>query len=83
MHILKTNVMGNVDIEQEVDEILRSDLFYWDGKNPSYEELQQIVRNVVTEVTESHYSMNDGEIDDWDMWEQDIRIALNDIFDDE
>ena len=75
--------MGNVDIEQEVDEILRSDLFYWDGKNPSYEELQQIVRNVVTEVTESHYSMNDGEIDDWDMWEQDIRIALNDIFDDE
>ena len=44
MHILKTNVMGNVDIEQEVD---------------------------------------DGEIDDWDMWEQDIRIALNDIFDDE
>ena len=37
----------------------------------------------VTEVTESHYSKNDGEIDDWDMWEQDIRIALNDIFDEE
>ncbi len=75
--------MGTVDIEQEVDEILRSDLFYWDGENPSFEELEQIVRNVVTEVTESHYSMNDGEIDDWDMWEQDIRIALNDIFDEE
>ena len=75
--------MGTVDIEQEVDEILRSDLFYWDGKNPSFEELEQIVRNVVTEVTESHYSMNDGEIDDWDMWDQDIRIALNDIFDEE
>lgn len=75
--------MGTVDIEQEVDEILRSDLFYWDGENPSFEELEQIVRNVVTEVTESHYSKNDGEIDDWDMWEQDIRIALNDIFDEE
>ena len=71
--------MGTVDIEQTVEEILQSDNLNWDGKKPTYEEMEKIVREVVTEITEAHYSMNEGEIDDWDMWEQDIMIKLNDI----
>lgn len=58
--------MGTVDIEQTVNEILQSDSdnLNWDGETPTYEEMEQIIRKVVTEVTECHYSMNDGETDD-------------------
>jgi hypothetical protein len=69
--------MGTVDIEQTVEEVMQSDNLYWDGENPSYEEVEKIVRDVVKRVTERHYSMNDGEIDDWDVWEQDVMVEVN------
>ena len=46
--------MGTVDIEQTVEEILQSDNLNWDGKKPTYEEMEKIVREVVTEITEAH-----------------------------
>lgn len=39
--------------------------------------MEGIVREVVVQITEWHYSMNDGEIDDWDIWEQDIVCEVN------
>ena len=35
--------MGTVDIEQTVEEVMQSDNLYWDGENPSYEEVEKIV----------------------------------------
>lgn len=70
--------MGTADLEQAVEEVMQSDNLYWDGENPSYEEVETIVRDVVMRVTERHYTMNDGEIDDWDEWENDILTAVND-----
>ena len=69
--------MGTVDIEQTVADIMLSDKLVWDGENPSYDELESIIRDIVTRVTEHHYSMNDGEIDDWDIWEQDIIYEID------
>jgi hypothetical protein len=69
--------MGTVDIEQTVEEVLQSDNILWDGKTPSFEKVEGIVRDVVTKVTERHYSMNDGEIDDWQVWEHDIVSEVN------
>ncbi len=73
--------MGTVDIEETVEEVMLSDRWYWDGEYPPYEEMKKIVREVVTKVTEFHYSHNDGEIDDWDVWEQDIVAELNERMD--
>lgn len=71
--------MGTVDIEQTIEDVMLSDNLYWDGITPSEEQVEEIVRKVVTEVTEYHYSINDGEIEDWDIWEQDIMAKVNDI----
>lgn len=40
--------------------------------------MEEIIREVVIQITDNHYSMNGGEIDDWDMWEQDIVCEVND-----
>lgn len=72
--------MGTVDIEKEVDELMLGDGMFMADDSLSYDEIRSIVKEIVTEVTEHHYKCNDGEIEDWDMWEQDIRIALNDRF---
>ena len=69
--------MGTADIEQTIEEVMQSDNLEWDGETPSYDEVEAIVREVVTKVTEFYYSMNDGEIDDWDMWEHDIICDVN------
>ena len=69
--------MGTADLEQAVEEVMQSDNLFWDGENPSYDEVEKIVRDVVKRVTERHYSMNDGEIDDWDVWEQDVMVEVN------
>ena len=54
-----------------------SDNLGWDGENPSYDDLEKIVRQVVKKVTKKHYAMNDGEIEDWDLWENDIIFEIN------
>jgi len=74
----KRSTMGTVDVEQTVEEVLRSDNILWDGETPSYDQMEEIIREVVIQITDNHYSMNGGEIDDWDMWEQDIVCEVND-----
>lgn len=69
--------MGTVDIEETIDEVIQSSNLEWDGENPSYEEMESIIREVVTKVTEDHYSQNGGEIDDWDLWEYDVMYEIN------
>lgn len=71
--------MGTVDIEQTIEDVMLSDNLFWDGITPSKEQVEEIVRKVVTEVTEYHYSINAGEIEDWDIWEQDIMAEVNTI----
>jgi len=71
--------MGTVDIQETVEEILQSDKVYWNEDKFTFDEYEAIIRQAVEEVTESHYSMNDGEIDDWDMWESDVVLKANEL----
>ena len=34
----KRSTMGTVDVEQTVEEVLRSDNILWDGETPSYDQ---------------------------------------------
>lgn len=70
--------MGTVDIEQTVEEILLSDSdnIWWPESLP-YEQIKEIVREAVEEITENHYKRYDGEIEDWDVWESDVVNAIN------
>ena len=69
--------MGTVDIEEAINEFLENGLIEWDGETPTHEEFCKILREIITEVTNIHYKYNDGKIEDWDIWEQDIIIEVN------
>lgn len=43
----------------------------------TYDQFHDKLVKIVSKVTEHHYSLNDGEIDDWDMWEQDIITCIH------
>lgn len=58
--------MGTVDIEQTVEETLQGNGILWNGETPSFVQMEGIVRNVVTRVTEGYYPMKEGRTDNWD-----------------
>lgn len=66
--------MGTVDIEDKVEELLLS---IEAPENMTYDQFHDKLVEIVSQVTEYHYSLNDGEIDDWDMWEQDIITCIH------
>ena len=51
--------MGTVDIEQTVEEALQGNGILWNGEPPSFVQMEGIVRDVVTRVTEGYYPMNE------------------------
>lgn len=61
--------MGTVDIEQTVEEVLQGNGILWNGEPPSFVQMEGIVRDVVTRVTEGYYPMNEGRTDNWDVQE--------------
>ena len=71
--------MGTVDIQETVEEIVQSDKVYWDEDKFTFDEFEALIKQAVEEVTEWHYSMNDGEIDDWDVWESDVMSKVNEL----
>ena len=44
--------MGTVDIEQTVEEALQGNGILWNAEPPSFVQMEGIVRDVVTRVTE-------------------------------
>lgn len=69
--------MGTVDIEDKVEELLLS---IEAPDNMTYDQFHDKLVEIVSQVTEYHYSLNDGEIDDWDMWEQDIMSKIDHLY---
>lgn len=69
--------MGTVDIEEEIDRFIVDDRII--HADIPFETLYNLLNEVITEVTERHYSIgeNEGEIDDWDMWEMDVITECN------
>lgn len=73
-------------IKETVENIILSGDFI-SPEGMSYEDFEQKINEIVTRVTKQHYQIDeeypeDSGIEDWDMWEQDIRIALAEEFED-
>ncbi len=69
--------MGTVDIEKYVDEICDLGSVYWDTEKYTYEQFRRIITKCVKSEVDYEYEMNDGEIDDWDLFEYNVRKACD------
>ena len=69
--------MGTVDIEQFVEELTCDDSIFFDDEKYTYDEYLRIVTECVTKEADEEYKRNDGEIDDWDLFEYNCRYACN------
>ena len=68
----KITNMGKVDIEEQAE--ILAEQVEWDEEKYSYEEFFDNVRSVVEDVANDFYKNSPtGEIDDWDMFEQELR----------
>ena len=64
--------MGEVDIEEQAE--ILAEQVEWDEEKYSYDEFFDNVRSVVEDVANDFYKNSPtGEIDDWDMFEQELR----------
>ena len=64
--------MGKVDIEEQAE--ILAEQVEWDEEKYSYDEFFDNVRSVVEDVANDFYKNSpNGEIDDWDMFEQELR----------
>lgn len=71
--------MGTVDIEKELGRFEIDERIIYDDSIP-FNEFSNLIKDVITEVTERYYEIgeDEGEIEDWDMWEMDIITECND-----
>ena len=73
----KKKTMGRVDIEEQAE--ILAEQVYWDEDKYSYDEFMAILKQVIEDVASYNYKMFDGEIDDWDVFENDIRNKANKV----
>ena len=68
--------MGKVDIEEQAE--ILSEQVFWDEDKYSFDEFFENVKSVVSDVAEEYYKNSPThEIEDWDIFEQDLVSEYN------
>ena len=67
--------MGTVDVEEQAE--ILAEQVYWNEEKYSYDEFMAILKRVIEDIASYNYEKFDDEIDDWDVFEYDIRCEAN------